>query len=153
MSWQAQWHKLNNREQRLISIMGAAIIACLWWFLLLSPLLQANRNLQVTRNQQQQLLPWMAKSVATLEQLPKADTSAQQAPLQLINTSLQRPPMQAYAANVQQQGSNISVRFASIPFPVAMHWLESLHAIHVSQLSAKRSGKPPNVRLQVQFHS
>ena len=152
MNIKAQWQNLNQREQCLVTLMIIAVVACLWWYLLVSPLLKANRDLQITRNQQQRLLPWMAETVAILERLPQADPQTQQDPTRLINASLQRPEMRAFPANIQQHGTSISVRFATIPFPVAMSWLESLPSLHVSQLTAQRTSQAPNVTLQVQFH-
>lgn len=123
-----EWfNNLEQREQRLVSMMLVTIIVAGLYFLMIKPLQERLDKAEKGVARQQQLLTWVEKNAAKLVQLRTNSgiTSSISGPLdQKINRSARAHNLTIN--RLQPQNNKMQVMIDKAPFHTILQWVQSM---------------------------
>ncbi|MDA0149343.1 type II secretion system protein M [Vibrio sp. LaRot3] len=154
-SFNQWWSSITQREQRLVSIGGAALLFGVIYWGIYQPIADSAAQAQQRIQNEKQLLSWVQKQADTISSL-KAAGGQSISPLpfnQAISSSARRFKIEL--VRVQPRGEEMQVWVQPVAFNQLVNWLDYLntnHAIDVIFLDidkTARSGEVEIKRLQL----
>lgn len=145
------WHGLNLREQKLVLVMGSAILVFLLYSFLWQPL---NENLAKTQKKlasRQALLTWVTDNTARYQSVKSSGNNKNRGGSlsSIINRTANQ--QQLSITRMQPQGETLQVWLDSAPFTQLLFWLENLannEGLQVQAIDLTQSYKPGEVRVR-----
>lgn len=130
------WQGLNQREQKLVALMGSAITVFLFYSLLWQPL---NDNLAKTEKKlasRQALLTWVSDNTARYQRVKSTGGSKKSSGSlsSIINRTANQ--QQLTITRMQPQGETVQVWLDNAPFTSLLFWLENLATNEGLQIQA-----------------
>jgi general secretion pathway protein M len=145
------WQQLNNREQGLMSVMGAAVVVFLLYSLLWQPLNTNLANAEKKLESRQALLTWVNENTARYQSIKPSGTGKKSSDSlsSIINRTANE--YQLTVTRMQPQGDSLQVWLDSAPFTDLLFWLEYLankEGLRVQAIDLTRSDKAGAVRVR-----
>jgi len=145
------WQQLNNREQGLMSVMGAAVVVFLLYSLLWQPLNTNLANAEKKLESRQALLTWVNENTARYQSIKPSGTGKKSSDSlsSIINRTANE--YQLTVTRMQPQGDSLQVWLDSAPFTDLLFWLEHLankEGLRVQAIDLTRSDKAGAVRVR-----
>jgi len=122
----AWWQQLNNREQRLLSIMATLVMVFILYSAIWQPLNDSLVNAKTKLLRQQALLTWVTDNTAQYQQAQRnGKVSNERGSLSgIVNKSANSYNLTI--TRMQPQGDDLQVWIDSVPFTKLLFWLEHL---------------------------
>jgi len=145
------WQQLNLREQRLVTVMSAAVGIFLFYSVVWQPLNENLAKAEKKLTSRQALLTWVNENTAHYNKAKaNSGTKVSSGSLSgIINRTANQ--QQLTITRMQPQGDNVQVWLDSAPFTQLLFWLESLannDGLQVQAIDLSKSDKPGEVRVR-----
>jgi len=144
---------LEQREQRLVSLMFATVLVAIVYFLLINPLQARLDKAEKGVVREQKLLAWVEANAAKLVQLRAKSgvTSRASGPLdQLINRSARKYNL--IINRLQPQNNKMQVMIDKAPFNQILQWVQSLqleHGLSIEIADFRQDNQPGFVKTRI----
>jgi general secretion pathway protein M len=150
-SIKAWWQGINQREQRLVLVMGSALIVFLLYSFIWQPL---NENLIKTERKlesRQALLSWVTENTSRYQNAKAMGNGKKSSGSlsSIINRTANQ--QQLTITRIQPQGDNVQVWLDSAPFTQLLFWLEHLannEGLQVQAIDLAQGDKQGEVRVR-----
>lgn len=149
---QQRWQQFNQREQRLLSALGAVLLLALLYFVIWQPSQQLRVQAEQRLQAQQQQLNWVRQNIARYQALKSSQSSTERA-----NGSLSQRLNQAAAshdialARIQPQGEGMLITIDEAGFNQVLNFvaqLENQYQMSIETLDVARLDNPGQVRVR-----
>lgn len=146
-----RWHQLNEREQKLVIAMSAAVLIFILYSLIWQPLNENIKKTQAKVERQEQLLTWVKEKTALYKQAVLSGQHRNQGGSlsSIVNRTANQSSI--VIARMQPQGEDLQVWIDEVPFNTLLNWLGSLasdNGISIKAVDLANSDTPGVVRVR-----
>ena len=145
------WQGINQREQRLVLVMGSAFIVFLLYSLIWQPLNESLAKTEQKLASRQVLLAWVIDNTSRYQHAKAMgkDNKSSSSLSSIINRTANQ--QQLTITRIQPQGDNVQVWLDSAPFTQLLFWLEHLannEDVQVQAIDLAQGEKQGEVRVR-----
>ena len=120
------WQQLNQREQRLVGVMGIAVIVFIFYSAIWQPLNNSLAEATSKLARQQQLLSWVQENTALYKQAKRSGGQVKNSGSISSVANRSAKTYKLTITRMQPQGEDLQVWIDNTPFTQLLFWLEHL---------------------------
>ncbi|HLZ98638.1 MAG TPA: type II secretion system protein M [Steroidobacteraceae bacterium] len=150
----AWYSALQEREQRIVAIGGAALCVLILAGGILLPLESAVSNAVKTQQTRREDLAWMRANASEIEAGGAAIADTGEAPVVLVDRVGREAGLGSAMRGTQPSGTGVRVQLEAAPFDVLITWLATLeerYGFAIESISVDRAPKPGVVNANITF--